>query len=33
MVVLVAASILIAPMFHRFIHRFHLEQEEEEKRP
>jgi hypothetical protein len=24
MVVLVAASILIAPMFHRFIHRFHL---------
>jgi len=32
MVVLVAASILIAPMFHRFIHRFHLEQKEEEKR-
>src|SRR5712691_10918647 len=32
MVVLVAASILIAPMFHRFIHRFHLEQREDEKR-
>ena len=31
MVVLVAASILIAPMFHRFIHRFHLEQEADEK--
>jgi hypothetical protein len=26
MVVLVAASIIIAPVFHRFIHRFHLEQ-------
>ena len=26
MIVLVAASILIAPVFHRFIHRFHLEQ-------
>ena len=32
MVVLVAASILIAPLFHRFIHRFHLEQREDEKR-
>jgi len=27
MVVLVAASILIAPAFHRFIHRFHLEKD------
>jgi hypothetical protein len=28
MVVLVAASILIAPLFHRFLHRFHLEEDE-----
>jgi len=28
MLVLVAASILIAPVFHRFVHRFHLEAEE-----
>ena len=28
MLVLVAASILIAPIFHRFVHRFHLEAEE-----
>ena len=28
MVVLVAASILIAPVFHRVIHRFHLEAEQ-----
>ena len=27
MIVLVAASILIAPVFHRFIHRFHLEKD------
>lgn len=27
MIVLVAASILIAPIFHRFIHRFHLEED------
>jgi hypothetical protein len=27
MVVLAAASILIAPVFHRIIHRFHLEEE------
>ena len=27
MVVLVAASILIAPAFHRFIHKFHLEKD------
>ena len=30
MVVLVAAGILMAPVFHRFLHRFHLE---DEKRP
>jgi hypothetical protein len=28
MVVLVAAGILMAPVFHRFIHRFHLEEDE-----
>jgi hypothetical protein len=28
LVVLVAAGILMAPVFHRFLHRFHLEQEE-----
>jgi hypothetical protein len=32
MVVLVAASILIAPVFHRFVHRFHLEEEERRRR-
>jgi hypothetical protein len=32
MVVLVAASILIAPVFHRFVHRFHLEEEEQKRR-
>ncbi len=26
-VVLAAASILLAPVFHRFIHRFHLKEE------
>src|SRR5258705_13965582 len=31
MVVLVIASILIAPVFHRFIHYFHLEQEEKRR--
>src|SRR4051812_20051109 len=31
MVVLVAASILIAPVFHRFVHRFHLEEEEKRR--
>jgi hypothetical protein len=30
--VLVAASILIAPVFHRFVHRFHLEEEEKRRR-
>jgi len=28
LVVLVAAGILMAPVFHRFIHRFHLEEDE-----
>ena len=28
MVVLVAAGILMAPVFHRFMHRFHLEEDE-----
>ena len=27
-VVIAAASIILAPMFHRFIHRFHLEEDE-----
>ena len=27
MVVIAAASIVLAPLFHRFIHRFHLEEE------
>ena len=31
MVVLVAAGILIAPVFHRFLHRFHLEEEEKRR--
>ena len=31
MIVLVAASILIAPAFHRFVHRFHLEEEEKRR--
>jgi hypothetical protein len=25
MILLVAVSVLIAPVFHRFLHRFHLE--------
>ena len=33
MVVLVAAGILMAPVFHRFIHRFHLEEEARRVRP
>ena len=32
MVVIAAASIILAPMFHRFVHRFHLEEEEEKRR-
>jgi len=31
LVVLVAAGILMAPVFHRFIHRFHLEEEEKRR--
>lgn len=27
-VVIAAAGIILAPMFHRFLHRFHLEEEE-----
>jgi hypothetical protein len=30
-VVLAAASILLAPVFHRFIHRFHLEDDSEQE--
>src|SRR5262245_6166300 len=33
MVVLVAAGILMAPVFHRFIHRFHLEEDARRSRP
>jgi predicted membrane-bound spermidine synthase len=33
MVVLVAAGILMAPVFHRFIHRFHLEEDARRGRP
>jgi zinc transporter ZupT len=29
MVLLVAAGVLVAPVFHRFLHRFHLEIEDE----
>ena len=32
MVVLVAAGILLAPAFHRFLHRFHLEEDEKRRR-
>ncbi|HEX2385616.1 MAG TPA: hypothetical protein VHL99_03580, partial [Candidatus Binatia bacterium] len=32
LVVLVAAGIIFAPVFHRFLHRFHLE-EDQEARP
>ena len=31
MVVLVAAGIFMAPVFHRFIHRFHLEEDEKRR--
>lgn len=31
MVVLAAASILIAPVFHRIMHRFHLPEEEKRR--
>ncbi len=29
LVVLVAAGVIFAPLFHRFLHRFHLEEEDE----
>lgn len=32
LLVIAAASIILAPMFHRFVHRFHLEDEEEKHR-
>ena len=32
MVVLVVAGVLLAPVFHRLIHRFHLEEEEGQRR-
>src|SRR5438067_4346478 len=32
LLVIAAASIILAPMFHRFVHRFHLEEEEEKRR-
>jgi hypothetical protein len=32
MIVLVAASILIAPAFHRFLHRLHLEEDEKRRK-
>ena len=31
MVVIAAASIILAPMFHRFVHRFHLEDEQQRR--
>jgi hypothetical protein len=33
MMVLVAASILIAPVFHRFLHRLHLDEDESAESP
>jgi len=32
LVVIAAASIILAPMFHRFVHRFHLQEDEEKRR-
>ena len=32
MVVIAAASILLAPVFHRFVHRFHLEEDQEKRK-
>lgn len=32
LLVIAAASIILAPMFHRFVHRFHLEEEEKKRR-
>jgi membrane protein implicated in regulation of membrane protease activity len=31
MVVIAAASIILAPLFHRFVHRFHLEDEQQRR--
>ena len=31
MVVIAAASIILAPIFHRFVHRLHLEEEEKRR--
>ena len=31
MVVIAAASIILAPLFHRFVHRFHLEEEQKRR--
>jgi hypothetical protein len=33
MVVLIVAGVLFAPVFHRFIHRYHLEEDESRRRP
>jgi hypothetical protein len=33
LVVLVAAGILMAPLFHRFLHRLHLDEDEKRVRP
>ena len=33
MVVLVVAGLLLAPVFHRLIHRFHLEEDEKKRLP
>ena len=32
MIVLVTAGIVLAPIFHRFLHRFHLEEDEKRRR-
>jgi hypothetical protein len=32
LVVLVAAGIIFAPIFHRFLHKFHLQEDEEARR-
>lgn len=31
LVLLIAAGVLVAPVFHRFLHRFHLEQQDQAK--
>jgi len=30
-VVIAAASIILAPVFHRFVHRFHLEEDQQRR--